>query len=388
MKATKNSYFDFSQFFKFLRFSSPFLASHATHRACSECNALIVGAGPVGLRTAIELSLLGCNTVVVELREEFTRLNLVHLWKSAVADLKSLGIKKIFGQFCNGELNHIAISKLQLCLLKLSLIAGVEIFTGTRYQTTRHPASQQKPWKPTTQPELPNSCPVKHRMDVLIGADGKETMIPGFDMKTLRGKLAIGLTVNFKNSQTENEKSVEEIPGIGYQYKRPWFDKLKKIYNIGLENIVYYKNEHHYFVMTPKKESLLARGVFKQDHGDVSELLSWKNIDKDRLEQYARDTVNYATNDKLKGCEFMINSRGQSDCGLFDFTSMWQAKHASITRQVNKYRQFSYLVKSVTNFIVWNLLFVLRVPCNAYSYHKPLLAIEPKCDFLTLQSFD
>lgn len=33
---------------------------------------------------------------------------------------------------------------------------------------------------------------------------------------------------------------------------------------IDLENIVYYKDETHYFVMTAKKKSLLKKGVIKQ----------------------------------------------------------------------------------------------------------------------------
>lgn len=33
---------------------------------------------------------------------------------------------------------------------------------------------------------------------------------------------------------------------------------------IALENIVYYKDETHYFVMTPKKQSLLEKKVLYQ----------------------------------------------------------------------------------------------------------------------------
>lgn len=36
--------------------------------------AVIVGGGPVGLRTAIELAMLGCDVEVLEARERFTRL--------------------------------------------------------------------------------------------------------------------------------------------------------------------------------------------------------------------------------------------------------------------------------------------------------------------------
>jgi len=42
---------------------------------------------------------------------------------------------------------------------------------------------------------------------------------------------------------------------------------LQNLHNetgIDLENIVYYKGETHYFVMTAKKHSLLAKGVLRQ----------------------------------------------------------------------------------------------------------------------------
>lgn len=39
---------------------------------------------------------------------------------------------------------------------------------------------------------------------------------------------------------------------------------LLSIPGIDLENIVYYKDDTHYFVMTAKKKSLLKKGVIKQ----------------------------------------------------------------------------------------------------------------------------
>ena len=66
-------------------------------------NVLIVGAGPCGLRTAIETQLLGAKTVVIERRDEFTRNNVLKLWKFLIDDLKLLGAKKFFGKFCTGN---------------------------------------------------------------------------------------------------------------------------------------------------------------------------------------------------------------------------------------------------------------------------------------------
>ncbi len=60
------------------------------------------------------------------------------------------------------------------------------------------------------------------------------------------------------------EAGVQEISGIAYQFNPKFFDDLKEQFNVGLENIVYYKDETHYFVMTVLKSSLLKRGALKQ----------------------------------------------------------------------------------------------------------------------------
>ena len=78
------------------------------------------------------------------------------------------------------------------------------------------------------------------------------------------GTLAIGITANFVNHGTEEEAKVEEISGIAYQFNPQFFDQLSEQKGIKLENIVYYKDETHYFVMTAGKASLLKRGALKQ----------------------------------------------------------------------------------------------------------------------------
>lgn len=78
------------------------------------------------------------------------------------------------------------------------------------------------------------------------------------------GTLAIGITANFVNHYTEDEANVEEISGIAYQFNPKFFDELFKQKGIKLENIVYYKDETHYFVMTAGKASLLKRGALKE----------------------------------------------------------------------------------------------------------------------------
>lgn len=73
-----------------------------------DCQCLIIGAGPCGLRTAIELSFLGARVVLVEKRDTFSRNNVLHLWPFTIQDLRGLGAKKFYGKFCAGAIDHIS----------------------------------------------------------------------------------------------------------------------------------------------------------------------------------------------------------------------------------------------------------------------------------------
>ena len=56
-------------------------------------------------------------------------------------------------------------------------------------------------------------------------------------------------------------------------FNQKFFNDLNDELGIELENIVYYKDETHYFVMTAKKQSLLNKGVLITNHPDPSALL-------------------------------------------------------------------------------------------------------------------
>ena len=86
----------------------------------------------------------------------------------------------------------------------------------------------------------------------------------GFNRKEFRGKLAIAITANFINRHSQAEAMVEEISGVAFIFNQKFFQDLKRDTGIDLENIVYYKDDTHYFVMTAKKQSLLAKGVIVQ----------------------------------------------------------------------------------------------------------------------------
>ena len=127
---------------------------------------------------------------------------------------------------------------------------------------------------------------------------------------------------------------MEEISGVASIYKQHFFKQLRNTTGIDLENIVYYKDETHYFVMTARAKSLYERGVLL-NHSDNSEtLLSRSNIDPNQLQNYALDAANFATNYKLKDIfEFETNSRGNPDVSIFDFTSRYHSKYAAIIRR-------------------------------------------------------
>ena len=53
--------------------------------------------------------------------------------------------------------------------------------------------------------------------------------------------MSIAITANFVNSNTLEERRVEEIAGLSKQYDQAFFRDLERERGIRLENIVYYK---------------------------------------------------------------------------------------------------------------------------------------------------
>ncbi|XP_030665407.1 F-actin-monooxygenase MICAL1 isoform X4 [Nomascus leucogenys] len=232
-------------------------------RACTSTKCLVVGAGPCGLRVAVELALLGARVVLVEKRTKFSRHNVLHLWPFTIHDLRALGAKKFYGRFCTGTLDHISIRQLQLLLLKVALLLGVEIHWGVTFTGLQPPPRKGSGWRAQLQPTPPAHL-ANYEFDVLVSAAGGKFVPEGFKVREMRGKLAIGITANFVNRRTVEETQVPEISGVARIYNQSFFQSLLKATGIDLENIVYYKDDTHYFVMTAKKQCLLRLGVLHQ----------------------------------------------------------------------------------------------------------------------------
>uniref|UniRef100_G3UQV1 Molecule interacting with CasL protein 1 n=1 Tax=Meleagris gallopavo TaxID=9103 RepID=G3UQV1_MELGA len=299
--------------------------------ACAHTKCLVVGAGPCGLRTAIELTLLGARVVLLEKRDSFSRNNVLHLWPFTIHDLRALGAKKFYGRFCTGTLDHISIRQLQLILLKVALLLGVEVHTKVQFKGLQPPTGKAT-WTG------------HYEFDVLISAGGGKFVPEGFKRKEMRGKLAIGITANFINRYSRAEVEVAEISGVARIYNQKFFQNLYNRTGIDLENIVYYKDDTHYFVMTAKKQSLLKKGVILQDKADIESLLSPDNVNWDALLSYAKEAANFSTNYCLPELEFALNHRNQPDVDMFDFTCMTRSENAALVREHNGARLLLGLV--------------------------------------------
>ncbi|CAM9836926.1 unnamed protein product [Bubo scandiacus] len=313
--------------------------------ACASTKCLVVGAGPCGLRAAIELVLLGTRVVLVEKRDSFSRNNVLHLWPFTIHDLRALGAKKFYGRFCTGMLDHISIRQLQLILLKVALLLGVEVHINVQFKGLIPPtgkAGGHGGWRAVLQP---SSSPLSHyEFDVLISAGGGKFVPEGFKRKETRGKLAIGITTNFINRHSRAEVEVAEISGVARIYNQKFFQNLYNKTGIDLENIVYYKDDTHYFVMTAKKQSLLKKGVILQDKADIESLLSPENVNRNALLSYAKEAANFSTNYRLPQLEFALNHRNLPDVDMFDFTCMTRSENAALVREHNGARLLLGLV--------------------------------------------
>uniref|UniRef100_A0A8C1JNL2 F-actin monooxygenase n=1 Tax=Cyprinus carpio TaxID=7962 RepID=A0A8C1JNL2_CYPCA len=231
-------------------------------------------------------------------------------------------------------------------LLKVALLLGIEIHVNVEFKGLIEPPEDQENERIGWRAEVhPRTHPVNElEFDVIIGADGRRNTLSGFKRKEFRGKLAIAITANFINRNTTAEAKVEEISGVAFIFNQKFFQDLREATGIDLENIVYYKDDTHYFVMTAKKQSLLEKGVILHDYADTEMLLSRANVDQKALLSYAIEAADFSTNHQLPKLDFAINHYGQPDVAMFDFTCMYASENAALVRQRNAHKLLVALV--------------------------------------------
>merc|ERR1719430_1529011 len=105
---------------------------------------------------------------------------------------------------------------LQLILLKLALLLGVELRTGESFESLKEPQGEKGCRAVTSKEEL--EC------DMIFCATGCNVPegLGSFSKKKPEFKMAIAVTANFKRG-LHNEKNVEEIPGLARQNKMEYF---------------------------------------------------------------------------------------------------------------------------------------------------------------------
>ncbi|KAG7401292.1 hypothetical protein PHYBOEH_002096 [Phytophthora boehmeriae] len=254
----------------------------------------IIGAGPVGLRAAVETVLLGGQVVVLEKRTNFIRENMLHLWPWVVQDLASLGSRIFFPHFCKSKMYfHVSTRQLQVILLKVALLVGVTVHTSTEFQSLVPPSLDGNGnafYSVATQPQIPVM-----EFTAVLGASGtndKLSKAAGINRFVFSRKEALGVVCYFPNLGTSEETKVKEFSWTAH-LKSYMLDKMRKI-GLDLENIVYYRGEMHYLVMTPKRQNLLDRHVVKVNHHNPKDLVMNENVNQSALHEFARCVVDFA----------------------------------------------------------------------------------------------
>lgn len=147
--------------------------------------------------------------------------------------------------------------------MKICLILGVKVHPGVTFTDLVEPSDESDSgWSAAVSPA--SSLLTSKHYDIILAADGKKNSLPGFHSKEFRAKLALAITCNFVRHNTRAEAIIPELGGLSFVFGQQFFKDMSKELGIDLENIVYFKDEMHYFVMTAKKQSLLKRGVLKE----------------------------------------------------------------------------------------------------------------------------
>jgi hypothetical protein len=237
--------------------------------------------------------------------------------------------KIFYPKFGAGGLDHIGTQQLQRLLIKINLILGVKFYCGYSFEELYTNDDQTILTRCT--PEISNL-----KCTYLIGADGtSSTVVQKYDFprRSFVGSLCMGITFNFKNNHTSDEVAITEFAKASL-YHQAYFQELQDKYNICLENLVYYRGETHYFVMTIKKNSLFDRGVFKEEKSKYEELIDPSNLIEEKLIAVARDTATFVGIPET--CEIETNHLGKADVQLFDFSQRVQAEECVKYIEISK----------------------------------------------------
>jgi len=283
---------------------------------------LVIGAGPAGLVTALEGAFLGAEIHVIEKRTAISRNNILHLWPYTMEYLKDLSAKTFYPKFGTGGIDHIGTKQIQRLLLKICLLLGVRVYYG--HEFTKLQSEEGGTCSVACRPPLDLG-----KFNLVVGADGVNSKVAqelNFKRKETFGSLSLGITLNYTNNHTRDESGIREF-GLSYIFEQEFFRKLLVKHKADLENLVYYRGETHYLVMTAKKTNLIEQQIFKQIHDDITKLIHRSNIDMERLKNYLRGVATYVG--IPESCALVTTPNGEPDIQVFDFSKRTMAEEAA-----------------------------------------------------------
>ncbi|KAI9105830.1 hypothetical protein DFS34DRAFT_589111 [Phlyctochytrium arcticum] len=297
-------------------------------------HALISGAGPAGLRAAIELAFYRLPRItVLEKRESFSRANVMRIHAEDMDELvKEFGARDLYRRFSLQDRDVVAIRRMQIVLCKMALILGVESVEMTDIKSDPTTPFWTPIFSPTTTtlPHLPSPS-----FNILILATGEKSPLPthfNFSRTEFRAGCATGITANFAPTSAPPPAHSESMQGGLVSYLNvPFFNKLKAA-GLELENFAnYHTDESQYLVMTPKRQTLLSQGVVREDRADPVALVQKDNVDRDKLREFARRVADHVGIDPSAPFLQMKGRDGttRDDVAIFDFTGKTMATEAS-----------------------------------------------------------
>jgi len=332
---------------------------------------LVVGAGPVGLRLAIELKMGGHDVVLFEKRREdmknaklgFTnRINRPHNWPFLKQDLAKLNGKDLltpkqaYPVFTEPHTSSIGVSECQMLLLKNALMLGVDVRLGAEFCD-----AEVKPaktgvlprWKITVKYDTQAATKfgkeagteIVEEFDCLVGCDGARSKVRESCAEYFGGvekrkfMESVGIVANL---QKLPRKRLEEL-GFGQELNdmnrskmtfRDMFEKIQKDADIDLDTVIYYRAaNHNYCIFTPTKKNLEKHGIcgnlYHFAEGRDKAATEAITKEKEKLKEYTLKiikSVGIPYDSSLPNDGFMA---APNDCMAFDFSECWNTKRGT-----------------------------------------------------------